>query len=161
LNKVLSDGKEGPIKFHLAKGNFTKNGKDIAIADAVYEKLVGSKVWGLLSGVKKEAMKIDILICNAGYAPANYLVTMTPGNILERVMKTNILGTFFIFRIIYTTLIINKVPKKFKFCIIHFNSLISGMDAAAPLRCTAIPAALVASRMVSSTELPLQRPARK
>lgn len=47
------------------------------------------------------------------------------------------------------------------FCIIHFNSLISGMDAAAPLRCTAIPAALVASRMASSTELPLQRPARK
>ena len=45
--------------------------------------------------------------------------------------------------------------------IIHFNSLISGMDAAAPLRCTAIPAALVASRMASSTELPLQRPARK
>lgn len=47
------------------------------------------------------------------------------------------------------------------FYIIHFNSLISGMDAAAPLRCTAIPAALVASRMASSTELPLQRPARK
>jgi hypothetical protein len=57
LNKVLTDGKDGPIKFHLAKGNFTKNGKDIAIADAVYEKLIGSKVWGLLSGVKKEAMK--------------------------------------------------------------------------------------------------------
>lgn len=57
LNKVLTDGKDGPIKFHLAKGNFTKNGRDIAIADAVYEKLVGSKVWGLLNGVKKEAMK--------------------------------------------------------------------------------------------------------
>lgn len=43
--------------------------------------------------IKKEAGRIDILFCNAGYAPANFLATMTSGKLLGEVMMTNIHGT--------------------------------------------------------------------
>lgn len=43
--------------------------------------------------IKKEAGRIDILFCNAGYAPANFLATMTSGKLLEEVMMTNVHGT--------------------------------------------------------------------
>lgn len=47
-----------------------------------------------IRSIKKQVGRIDILFCNAGYAPANFLVTMTSGKILEDVMMTNIHGTF-------------------------------------------------------------------
>ena len=44
--------------------------------------------------LKSEFKRIDVLICNAGYAPAALLQTMTSGKILESVLRTNIMGTF-------------------------------------------------------------------
>ena len=42
----------------------------------------------------KQSKRIDILICNAGYAPANLLSTMTTSKVFEEVMYTNVMGTF-------------------------------------------------------------------
>lgn len=44
--------------------------------------------------IKKASKKVDILICNAGYAPANMLATITPGKVLDKILKTNVEGTF-------------------------------------------------------------------
>ncbi len=49
-------------------------------------------VW--IRDIKKQAGRIDIMFCNAAYAPAEYLVTMTSGKLLEDVLMTNVHGTF-------------------------------------------------------------------
>ena len=54
------------------------------------------RVW--VREIKKEAGTIDILICNAGYAPANMLATITSGVSLSKVLKTNVEGTFILCR---------------------------------------------------------------
>ncbi|MDD3138167.1 MAG: SDR family NAD(P)-dependent oxidoreductase [Lachnospiraceae bacterium] len=54
------------------------------------------RLW--VRNIKKSVGKIDILVCNAGYAPANLLATMTSGKVLDEVVKTNIEGTFFLCR---------------------------------------------------------------
>ncbi|MCB0264663.1 MAG: SDR family oxidoreductase [Calditrichaeota bacterium] len=45
--------------------------------------------------VKSHFGHIDVLICNAGSAPATLLLTMTPGKTLDNVLRTNVMGTFF------------------------------------------------------------------
>ena len=50
-------------------------------------------IYTWIRSIKKEVGRIDILFCNAGYAPANFLATLTSGKILEEVMMTNIHGT--------------------------------------------------------------------
>lgn len=50
-------------------------------------------IYTWIRGIKRDAGRIDILFCNAGYAPANFLATMTSGKLLEEVMMTNIHGT--------------------------------------------------------------------
>lgn len=47
-----------------------------------------------IRAVKNTAKRIDILVCNAGAAPANLLLTMTSGRVLDEVLRSNITGTF-------------------------------------------------------------------
>ena len=47
-----------------------------------------------IRSIKKQVGRIDILFCNAGYAPANFLATITSGKVLDDVLKTNVFGTF-------------------------------------------------------------------
>ena len=54
------------------------------------------RIW--VREIKKEAGTIDILICNAGYAPANMLATITSGVSLSKVLKTNVEGTVILCR---------------------------------------------------------------
>lgn len=53
-----------------------------------------SDVRSWIHHIRLTAKRIDVLFCNAGYAPANFLAAMTTGKVLENVMKTNIEGTF-------------------------------------------------------------------
>lgn len=55
-------------------------------------------VRGWIRSVKNVAKKIDVLVCNAGAAPANLLLTMTSGSVLDEVLRTNIAGTFHVCR---------------------------------------------------------------
>ena len=48
--------------------------------------------------VKRTYGRLDVLVCNAGLAPAALLLTMTPAEVLEPVMRTNVNGTFYVCR---------------------------------------------------------------
>lgn len=48
--------------------------------------------------IVKQSQHIDVLLCNAGFAPANLLATMTTGKVLAEVMHTNVLGTYYLCR---------------------------------------------------------------
>ena len=42
--------------------------------------------------------RIDVVVCNAGLAPAALLMTMTPGEVLEPLLRTNVTGTYYVCR---------------------------------------------------------------
>ncbi|MBB6216425.1 3-oxoacyl-[acyl-carrier protein] reductase [Anaerosolibacter carboniphilus] len=49
-----------------------------------------------ISSIRKVSPSIDVLICNAGIAPASTLLTMMSGDLVEKVMSTNIGGTYYV-----------------------------------------------------------------
>lgn len=42
--------------------------------------------------------RIDVLVCNAGLASAALLLTATPGQLLEPMLRTNVCGTYYVCR---------------------------------------------------------------
>ena len=48
--------------------------------------------------IKKSAGRVDVLFCNAGYAPAQFLATITSGKVLNDTLETNVFGTFVLCR---------------------------------------------------------------
>jgi len=44
--------------------------------------------------LKKTAGQIDVMVCNAGLAPAASLLTLTPPSVLDGILQTNVGGTF-------------------------------------------------------------------
>jgi 3-oxoacyl-[acyl-carrier protein] reductase len=54
------------------------------------------RIW--VRKIKNIGGRIDVLMCNAGYAPANFLASMTTGKVLEEVLRVNVMGTCFISR---------------------------------------------------------------
>jgi len=51
------------------------------------------QVRGWIRAVKKQFGRIDILVCNAGVAPANLLMAMTSGAVLIDLLRVNIAGS--------------------------------------------------------------------
>lgn len=54
-------------------------------------------VGDLFRGLRREFGRLDHLICNAGIAAMNHCI-LTPGVTAERVLRTNLLGTFYVAR---------------------------------------------------------------
>ncbi|MBC8014620.1 MAG: SDR family oxidoreductase [Sporomusaceae bacterium] len=48
--------------------------------------------------IKRKYGRIDVLVCNAGVAPADLLLTMTTDEVLDAVLYANIRGTFLLCR---------------------------------------------------------------
>ncbi|WP_378950561.1 SDR family NAD(P)-dependent oxidoreductase [Pelosinus sp. sgz500959] len=53
-----------------------------------------AQVRAWIRSIKRKFGRIDVLICNAGIAPANLLLTMTSDEVLDNVFHANIKGTF-------------------------------------------------------------------
>jgi len=51
-----------------------------------------------IRSIKRTWEQIDVVVCNAGLAPANSLLTMTSGDVLESLLRTNIGGTYYVCR---------------------------------------------------------------
>jgi 3-oxoacyl-[acyl-carrier protein] reductase len=51
-----------------------------------------------IRSIKNTSQEIDILVCNAGIAPAAILMTMTSGSTIEDLLKINIAGTYYVCR---------------------------------------------------------------
>jgi 3-oxoacyl-[acyl-carrier protein] reductase len=54
------------------------------------------RLW--IRSIKKEAGKLDLLVCNAGIVESVLHMTMTPDRILDAYLKTNVAGTFHVCR---------------------------------------------------------------
>jgi 3-oxoacyl-[acyl-carrier protein] reductase len=46
--------------------------------------------------IKNNCRRVDVLVCNAGVAPAALLLTATPGPTLQSVLDTNVSGTYYV-----------------------------------------------------------------
>lgn len=57
-----------------------------------------NQVRSWVRSIKTRFKRIDILVCNAGYAPANLLMSMTPGTVLNDLLQVNIAGCFYVCR---------------------------------------------------------------
>ena len=65
-----------------------------ACLDVGDEKQVGE--W--IRSIRRGWGRIDVLVCSAGLAPANLLLAMTGGDVLESVLRTNVAGTYYVCR---------------------------------------------------------------
>jgi 3-oxoacyl-[acyl-carrier protein] reductase len=75
-----------------------------SVVDVAEEEAV--RRW--VRALKNRYGRIDVLLCNAGYAPANLIMTMTSGEVLERLLRTNVAGSFFVCREVSKVMMLQK-----------------------------------------------------
>jgi len=51
-----------------------------------------------IRSIRTDLGRIDVVVCCAAYAPATLLMTMTPGSVLDPVLRTNVAGTYYVCR---------------------------------------------------------------
>lgn len=95
----------GIAKYFLAKGYCVagcSRGESTIVHDNYGHTLIDvsseEQVRGWVRAIKKKFKRIDVLVCNAGYAPANLLMAMTPGAVLTDLLQVNIAGSFYVCR---------------------------------------------------------------
>jgi 3-oxoacyl-[acyl-carrier protein] reductase len=92
-------------RYFLARGYDVRGCSrgESTITDAAYGHArvdVGDEeqVRSWVRSVKKGAGRIDVVVSNAGLAPAALLMTMTAGAVLEPLLRINVAGTFYVCR---------------------------------------------------------------
>jgi len=75
-----------------------------------------------IRSIKRTFGQIDVLVCNAGLAPASMLLTATPGESLESLLRTNIGGTFFACREVAKVMMLQRFGR-----IITLSSMAVGL----------------------------------
>ena len=58
--------------------------------------------------IKKRFQRIDVLVCNAGHAPANLLMSMTSGAVLADLLQVNVAGTFNVCREVSKVMLLQR-----------------------------------------------------
>jgi 3-oxoacyl-[acyl-carrier protein] reductase len=76
------------------EATITADGYTHARVDVAEEEQV--RRW--IADVKRALNRIDVVVCNAGLAPAALLLAMTPGAVLGDVLRVNVGGTYFVCR---------------------------------------------------------------
>jgi 3-oxoacyl-[acyl-carrier protein] reductase len=66
----------------------------------------GVRSW--IRSVKTRYQRIDVLVCNAGHAPANLLMTMTPGSVLMDLLQVNTAGSFYLCREVSKAMLLQR-----------------------------------------------------
>jgi len=61
-----------------------------------------------IRSIKRDLGRIDVLVCNAGIAPADVLLTMTSDEVLDNVFHTNVRGTFLVCREVSKVMILQR-----------------------------------------------------
>ncbi|WP_352400060.1 SDR family NAD(P)-dependent oxidoreductase [Anaerotignum sp.] len=113
-------------------------------ADITDEKQVCQWV----NDIKKQTDKIDLLICNAGIAPAATILTMMPGSLFEDLIQTNISGTF------YTCREISKhMMRQRRGRIITISSMSAGLHLEGTSAYSATKSAIVEMTKILAKEL--------
>ena len=98
--------------------------------------------------IKKKHKRIDVVINNAGFAPAAVPVLMTKGKLLEEVLKTNVMGSYFVSR----EAAVVMVPKRFG-RIINVSSMAVGLHEEGTAAYSASKSAIVEFTRIMAKEL--------
>ena len=98
--------------------------------------------------IKKRHKRIDVVINNAGFAPAAVPVLMTKGNLLEDALKTNVMGSYFVSR----EAALVMVPKRFG-RIINVSSMAVGLHEEGTAAYSASKSAIVEFTRIMAKEL--------
>jgi 3-oxoacyl-[acyl-carrier protein] reductase len=98
--------------------------------------------------IKNDFGRIDILVCNAGHAPANLLMAMTPGDVLEDLFRTNIAGSYYVCREVSKVMVLQKSGR-----IITTSSMAVGLHEEGTSAYSASKSAVVEMTKIMAKEL--------
>lgn len=107
-----------------------------------------NEVRSWIRSVKKTYKRIDVLVCNAGYAPANLLMTMTSSQVLNTLLHTNIAGSFYVCREVSKVMMLQKSGR-----IITISSMAVGLHEEGTSAYSASKSAIVEMTKVIAKEL--------
>lgn len=105
-------------------------------------------VRGWVRAVKKRFGRIDVLVCNAGHAPANLLLNMTPGAVLTDLLQVNVAGTFLVCREVSKVMLLQRSGT-----IVTVSSMAAGLHEEGTSAYSASKAAIVEMTKVMAKEL--------
>ena len=98
--------------------------------------------------IKKMVGRIDVLVCNAAYAPANALFLSTPNEMLNEVMDTNVRGTYLVCREVAKVMMIQKSGR-----IVTVSSMAVGLHAEGTSAYAASKSAIVEMTKILAKEM--------
>jgi len=98
--------------------------------------------------VKNRFKGIDVLVCNAGYAPANLLMTMTPGTVIMDLLQVNIAGSYYVCREVSKVMLLQRSGR-----IITTSSMAVGLHEEGTSAYSASKSAIVEMTKVMAKEL--------
>jgi len=98
--------------------------------------------------IKKSFKRIDILLCNAGYAPANLLMPMTSGKVLADLLKVNIAGSYYVCREVSKVMMLSGAGR-----IITMSSMAVGLHEEGTSAYSASKSAIVEMTKIMAKEL--------
>jgi 3-oxoacyl-[acyl-carrier protein] reductase len=101
-----------------------------------------------IRAVKNRFYRIDVLVCNAGNAPANLLMTMTPGTVLMDVLQVNIAGSYYVCREVSKVMLLKRSGR-----IITTSSMAVGLHEEGTTAYAASKSAIVEMTKIMAKEL--------
>ena len=106
------------------------------------------QVRGWIRAVKKQFGRIDILVCNAGVAPANLLMAMTSGAVLIDLLRVNIAGSYYVCREVSKIMLLQRAGR-----IITLSSMAVGLHEEGTSAYSASKSAVVEMTKIMAKEL--------
>ncbi len=107
-----------------------------------------NQVRSWVRSIKKRFNRIDMLVCNAGYAPANLLMSMTPGTVLSDLLHVNIAGSFYVCREVSKIMLLQRAGS-----IVTTSSMAVGLHEEGTSVYSASKAAIVEMTKIMAKEL--------
>jgi 3-oxoacyl-[acyl-carrier protein] reductase len=101
-----------------------------------------------IRSIQNTYRRIDVLVCNAGIAPAALLMTMTPGEILEPLLRTNVSGTYYVCREVAKIMMMQRFGR-----IVTMSSMAMGLHEEGTSAYSASKAAVVEMTKILAKEL--------
>lgn len=101
-----------------------------------------------IRSIKNDYQRIDVLVCNAGQASAALLLTMTSGDILESMLRTNVAGTYYVCREVAKVMILQRSGR-----IITVSSMAVGLHEKGTSAYSASKSAIVEMTKILAKEL--------
>ncbi len=98
--------------------------------------------------IKNKFKRIDILVCNAGYAPANLLMAMTPGSVITELLQVNVAGSFYVCREVSKLMLLQRSGR-----IITTSTMAVGLHEEGTSAYSASKAAIVEMTKIMAKEL--------